>query len=122
MAADIVISKPAQRQVEVGQQSGGSFPNDYAKEATLTDGITDIRADIANIDIDTTTLAKQGTNPNATLSEVQTQATSAASDAAAAKTAAQGITGYALQGSDAMATNTAIAGLIGYTISEIDGV
>ena len=43
-------------------------------------------------------------------------------DAAAAKTAAQSITGYALQGSDATATNTAIAALIGYTITEIDGI
>jgi len=77
---------------------------------------------IDEIDIDTSDLAKQGSNPEATLSEVQAQATSAASDAAAAKTAAQGITGYALQGSDATATNTAIAALIGYTIQEIDGV
>lgn len=49
--------------------------------------------------------------------------TEAAKDAAVeAKTAAQGITGYALQGNDATATNTAIAALIGYTIQEIDGV
>ena len=43
------------------------------------------------------------------------------SEAAAAKQAAQGITGYALQGSG-NATQTDIASLIGYTISEIDGV
>ena len=49
--------------------------------------------------------------------------TEAAKDAAdAAKNAAQGITGYALQGSDATATNTAIVAAIGYTIQEIDGV
>lgn len=89
-----------------------------AKEATSQE----IKTAVENIDIDTTDLAKQGTNPNATLSEVQTQATSAASDAAAAKTAAQGITGYALQGNDATATNTAIAELIGYTIQEIDSI
>ena len=49
--------------------------------------------------------------------------TEAAKDAAdAAKNAAQGITGYALQGSDPTATNTAIVAAIGYTIQEIDGV
>lgn len=84
-----------------------------AQEETLTQGVADIRDDISHIDIDTTTLAKQGTNPNATLSEVQTQATSAATDAAAAKTAAQGITGYALQGTNPNATNTAILQAIG---------
>ena len=42
-----------------------------AQEQTLTDGVTAIREDISHIDIDTSTLAKQGTNPNATLSEVQ---------------------------------------------------
>lgn len=52
----------------------------------------------------------------------ETTAQAAATDAAAAKVAAQGITGYALQGSDATATNTAIASLIGYTIQDIDGV
>ena len=52
----------------------------------------------------------------------ETTAQQAATDAAAAKTAAQAITGYALQGSDTTATNTAIASLIGYTIQEIDGV
>ena len=55
------------------------------------------------------------------LAAIKTDTASAASDAAAAKTAAQGITGYALQGSDATATNTAIAALRGYTIHEIDG-
>ena len=52
-----------------------------------------------------------------------------ASDAAAAKTAAQAITGYALQGSNSAKTNTQlsaeiadVATLIGYTIQEIDGV
>ena len=53
-------------------------------------------------------IAKQGSNANASLSEVQTQATSAANDAAAAKTAAQSITGYALQGNVNTSTNTAI--------------
>lgn len=84
--------------------------DDIAQESTLTQGVSDIRNDIANIDIDTTTLAKE------------TTAQQAAADAAAAKTAAQGITGYALQGSDQTATNTALASLIGYTIQEIDGV
>lgn len=63
-----------------------------------------------------------GVAKEATSQEILTK-TEAAKDAAeAAKTAAQGITGYALQGSDQTATNTAIAGLIGYTIGEIDGV
>lgn len=53
-------------------------------------------------------IAKQGTNANASLSEVQIQATNAASDALLAKTAAQAIVGYALQGSDSTATNTAL--------------
>ena len=52
----------------------------------------------------------------------ETTAQQAASDASAAKVAAQAITGYALQGSDDTATNTAIAALIGYTINEIDNV
>ena len=37
-----------------------------AQEQTLTQGVQDIREDISHIDIDTTTLAKQGTNPDAT--------------------------------------------------------
>lgn len=37
-----------------------------AQEQTLTQGISDIREDISHINIDTTNLAKQGTNPNAT--------------------------------------------------------
>lgn len=55
----------------------------YAKEATLTDAANGLPA-------------------------IKSLASSAATDAAAAKTAAQGITGYALQGNDATATNTAI--------------
>ena len=70
--------------------------DDIAQESTLTQGVSDIRNDIANIDIDTTTLANE------------TTAQQAAADAAAAKVAAQAITGYALQGYDPSATNTAI--------------
>ena len=44
-----------------------------AKQSTLTQGVADIRDDISHIDIDTSDLAKQGTNPNATLSEVQAE-------------------------------------------------
>lgn len=96
--------------------------SDLAKEATLGD-VQDVLEYIEQGGMPKiSAIAKQGTNPNATLSEVQAQATNAASDAAAAKTAAQGITGYALQGSDTTATNTALAALIGYTISEIDGI
>lgn len=84
--------------------------DDIAQESTLMQGVSDIRNDIANIDIDTTTLAKE------------TTAQKAAADAAAAKAAAQAITGYALQGDDATETNTTIASLIGYTIQEIDGI
>ena len=56
-----------------------------AQEDTLTQGVTDIRADIANIDIDTSTLAKE------------TTAQAAADAADAAKLAAQAITGYATE-------------------------
>lgn len=96
--------------------------NPYAKEATLGD-VADVLDYIEQGGMPSiTAIAKQGSNANATLSDTQAQATSAATDAAAAKTAAQAITGYALQGSDATATNTALAALIGYTIQEIDGV
>lgn len=81
-----------------------------AQEATLTQGVQDIREDIAHIDIDTTTLAKE------TTAEAAKQA------AQDAKAAAQAIAGYSLQGADPTATNTALAALIGYTIQEIDGV
>lgn len=85
--------------------------DDIAKESTLIHGVSDIRNDIANIDIVIPTdYAKE------------TTAQQAAADAAAAKMAAQAITGYAMQGYDTTATNTAIASLIGYTIQEIDGV
>jgi hypothetical protein len=64
----------------------------------------------------------EGVAQEATSQEILTK-TEAAKDAAVdAKTAAQAITGYALQGIDQTATNTAIAALIGYTIQEIDGV
>ena len=76
-----------------------------------------------------TDYAKAGNGTNVTntdIKDVLTDSTNGLaaikSDAAAAKVAAQAITGYALQGSDSTATNTAIATLIGYTISEIDGV
>lgn len=63
--------------------------DDIAQQSTLTQGVSDIREDISHIDIDTSNLAKQGTNPNATLTDTQAAAVQAASDAAAAKTAAQ---------------------------------
>lgn len=53
--------------------------------------LTALKTAIDNINIDTTELAKQGDNPDATLTETQAQATSAATDAAAAKAAAQAI-------------------------------
>lgn len=46
-------------------------PTGVAQQDTLTQGIADIRGDIAGIDIDTTTLAKQGTNASATLTDTQ---------------------------------------------------
>lgn len=141
-AAEAAAEAAKEHYDELAEQLSG-----VAQEQTLTDGVTAIREDISHIDIDTSALAKQGTNPNATLTDteaavkdgndttigmlkdatnglvaIKTQAANAANDAAAAKTAAQGITGYALQGSDATATNTSIAALIGYTISEIDGI
>lgn len=45
--------------------------DDVAQEATLTQGVQDIRADIAGIEIDTSDLAKQGTNPNANITDIQ---------------------------------------------------
>ena len=61
--------------------------SDVAQQSTLTQGISDIRADISHIDIDTTTIAKQGTNASATLTATQTAATNAYASAEAAKTA-----------------------------------
>lgn len=63
-----------------------------------------------------------GVAQEATSQEILTK-TEAAKDAAVeAKTAAQAITGYALQGIEQTATNTAIMAAIGYTIQEIDGI
>lgn len=45
--------------------------DDIAQQSTLTQGISDIRDDISHIDIDTSTLAKQGDNPNADISTIQ---------------------------------------------------
>ena len=100
--------------------------SDRVKSLILT-SVTKSEAESAKQDVldaidnipepDLSAIAKEATSQS-----ILTQATSAANDAAAAKTAAQGITGYALQGGDATATNTAIAALIGYTIQEIDGV
>lgn len=61
--------------------------SDVAQQSTLTEGIADIRGDIAGISIDTTTIAKQGTNASATLTATQTAATNAYASAEAAKTA-----------------------------------
>ena len=63
--------------------------DDVAKQSTLTHGVSDIREDISHIDIDTSNLAKQGRDAGATLTDTQTAAVQAASDAAAAKTASQ---------------------------------
>lgn len=90
------------------------------KNAQLQQAIED--AEAAKAEWEQKAADLDGVAKEATSQSILTQATSAANDAAAAKTAAQGITGYALQGSDATATNTAIAALIGYTIQEIDGV
>ena len=57
-----------------------------AQQSTLVEGISDIRGDIAGISIDTSTLAKQGTNASATLTATQTAATNAMTYAEAAKT------------------------------------
>lgn len=65
--------------------------DDIAQESTLTQGVSDIRNDIANIDIYTTTLAKE------------TTAQQAAADAAAAKVAAQALSPIA-QAADAYNT------------------
>lgn len=114
--------------------------SDTASSATIFGKFTAVLAAIANISIDTSSLAqrsdvkdgndtaigmlKDGTNG---LAAIKTQAANAASDAAAAKTAAQAIsvptvqqiqnglaktselpTDYAKQGGDATATNTAL--------------
>lgn len=63
--------------------------DDVAQQTTLVQGVSDIREDISHIDIDTSNLAKQGSNAGATLTDTQAAAVQAASDAAAAKTAAQ---------------------------------
>lgn len=72
--------------------------DDIAQESTLTHGVSDIRHDIANIDIDIPSdYAKE------------TTAQQAATDAAAAKTAAQGITGYATEANATANKNAIIA-------------
>lgn len=53
------------------------------------------------------------------LAAIKTQAASAATDAAAAKTAAQGITGYALQGNNSAKTNTQLSAEIADVNSKI---
>ena len=53
-----------------------------AQEQTLSQGVSDIRADISHIDIDATDLAKQGTNASATLTDTQTAAQQAAQNTA----------------------------------------
>lgn len=42
-----------------------------AQQGTLTQGVHDIREDISHINIDTSDLAKQGTNPDANISDIQ---------------------------------------------------
>ena len=99
---------PSVASIQNGLAKTTDIPNDYALEATLGD----VKSVLEYIEQggmpQIAQIAKQGTNANASLSEVQTQATSAANDAAAAKTAAQSITGYALQGNVNTSTNTAI--------------
>lgn len=54
--------------------------DDVAQESTLTQGVQDIREDISHIDIDTSDLAKQGTNPDATNTAILTAAQNAGAD------------------------------------------
>lgn len=85
---DIAAAEAAKEAAEAAKEAydeKAEALDDIAQQTTLTQGISDIREDIAGITIDTSTLAKQGTNANATLTETQAQATSAATDAAAAK-------------------------------------
>lgn len=106
--------------------SGLALDSTVAKEATLgTTADSSVATTIFGwlkavwdklVDIVTTyPYAKEATLADATngLPSIKSLASSAATDAAAAKTAAQGITGYALQGNDSTATNTALATLIG---------
>lgn len=92
-----------------------TIPTDYAKDTSVKQGNDTAIG-----------MLKDATNG---LAAIKTQAASAATDAAAAKTAAQAITGYALQGGNSAKTNTQLSSeiadvttLIGYTISEIDNV
>lgn len=90
------------------------------KNAQLNQAIAD--AEAAKREWEEKAADLDGVAQEATSQEILTK-TEAAKDAAVdAKTAAQAITGYALQGIDQTATNTAIAALIGYTIQEIDGL
>lgn len=73
-------------------------------DATAT--LLALKTAIANLP--TVAQIQNGLATSSALSSVAIDAGNAASDAAAAKMAAQAITGYALQGSDAAATNTAI--------------
>lgn len=84
--------------------------DDVAQQSTLTRGVQDIREDISHINIDTSNLAKQGTNPNATLTEVQTAA-EAAKTAAEALPTLQEIVGGVIN------ETTILPNLEGYTFS-----
>lgn len=61
--------------------------DDVAQQSTLMAGVVAIRDDISHVTIDTSTLAKQGTNASATLTDTQTAAWNAATDAASIKNA-----------------------------------
>jgi hypothetical protein len=59
--------------------------DDVAQQTTLVQGVSDIREDISHIDIDTSNLAKQGSNAGATLTATQTAAQNGAQFAEQAK-------------------------------------
>lgn len=65
----IAASQQAQEDAEAAKEAydeKAEALDDVAQQSTLTQGVADIREDISHISIDTSTLAKQGTNPNAT--------------------------------------------------------
>ena len=106
----IAVAEQAQAAAEASKEAYDAKAEqleDVAQQSTLTQGVADIREDISHINIDTSTLAKQGSNESATLTATQTAATNAMQYAEDAKTAAQAITGYATE-TNATANKNAI--------------
>lgn len=69
--AETEQAKEAYEQAKVDYDARAEALDDVAKQSTLTSGVQTLSDKIDNIDIDTSTLAKQGTNPDANISDIQ---------------------------------------------------